>query len=65
MTKELQSFHFDDLCADLACEMERGGTRHLLMEFHSRYPEHYQELKAQITRDHKQIPALLKDANPV
>jgi len=65
MTKELQQFHFDDLCADLASEIERGGARHFLVEFHSRYPDHYQELKTQINRDHKQIPALLKSNGEV
>jgi hypothetical protein len=58
--KQLDLFHFDDLCADLACEIERGGARNFAMEFEQRYPQHYQELKVQMNRDHKQIPVLLK-----
>jgi len=58
--RQLDLFHFDDLCADLACEIERGGARNFAMEFEQRYPQHYTELKVQMTREHKQVPVLLK-----
>lgn len=58
--KQLDLFHFDDLMADVASEITHKGARNFLMEFHSRYPDLYHELKTQINRDHKQIPVLLK-----
>ena len=61
--KQLELFHFDDLCADLASEIERGGARNFVMEFESRYPQHYQELKIQMNRNHKQVPVLFKNVN--
>ncbi len=63
--KQLDLFHFDDLCADLASEIERGGARNFAMEFESRYPQHYQELKIQMNRNHKQVPVLFKNVNSV
>jgi hypothetical protein len=65
MDKQLELFHFDDLCADLAAEIQRGGARHFAMEFHSRYPDLYHEMKIQMNRDMKQVPALCKNVDPV
>jgi hypothetical protein len=65
MTKQLELFHFDDLCADLAAEIQRAGARHFALEFQSRYPDLYHELKIQMNRDMKQVPALCKNADPV
>jgi len=63
--KQLGLFHFDDLMADMASEITNKGARNFLMEFHTRYPDLYQEMKTQINRDHQQVPALLKNANSV
>lgn len=60
MTQELQQFHFDDLCADLAMELTNNGARRFLMEFHQRYPLLYHEIRAQILRNNRQVPVLLK-----
>ena len=63
--KQMDLFHFDDLMADMSSEIVKGGARNFLMEFQARYPDLYQELKVQINRDHKQIPALLKATGEV
>lgn len=60
VNEQLNLFHFDDLCADLAYEIESKGARYMLSEFESRYPKHYHELKVQMNREHKQVAVLLK-----
>ena len=61
---QMDLFHFDDLMADVASENIHHGARKFLMEFHTRYPDLYEELKTQINRDHRQTPALLKPDAP-
>lgn len=63
--KQLDLFHFDDLMADMASEITNKGARNFLMEFHTRYPDLYQEMKTQINRDHQQTPALFKSTGEV
>jgi len=58
--KQMDLFHFDDLMSDMASEITHGGARNFLMEFQTRYPDLYGELKTQINRDHKQVAVLLK-----
>jgi len=58
--KQMDLFHFDDLMADMSSEIVNRGARNFLMEFQARYPDLYQELKAQMNRDHKQVAVLLK-----
>lgn len=62
--EQLKPFHFDDFCADLAFEIESKGARYVLMEFESRFPQHYHELKVQMQREHRQIPVLLTPNAP-
>jgi len=57
--EQLKLFHFDDLCADLAYEIESKGARYMLSEFELRYPKHYHELKVQMNREQKQVAVLL------
>jgi len=59
VNEQLKLFHFDDLCADLAYEIESKGARYMLSEFEMRYPKHYHELKVQMNREHKQVAVLL------
>jgi hypothetical protein len=64
---ELETYHYDDLFADLSSAIEQRGARAVMLDFWERYPSHYREVEIVVLKkSQKQVPALFqRHADPV
>lgn len=57
---EMETYTYTDLVTDLASAVEQYGARKILLDLEQNYPQHFYQLKAQLLRNTKQVPAILQ-----
>lgn len=60
MINELEQLQQQDVYAEVASAIESRGARSFLTDFRGFYPNHYNEMYAQMTRHDRPVPALLR-----